>query len=141
MSDLGKRTHRSREMSTECPSTNACGTTSHVWLKLDDGKDVLNTGNVTVDACVSWSFGTPSDPFSSSDCCLFTLPVKIRNCNDFNVYYLGPTQACPIAYCLSQPSVSATKADVYELKPPKLSAFESSGKTFVECRTNCLECE
>ena len=47
---------------------------------------------------------------SVADCCLFTLPVTIRNCGAFNVYYLGPTQACSIAYCSAPYAASAAAA-------------------------------
>ena len=82
-----------------------------VWLDLsrlpDPTVDLLETGNVSVDACVSWGFSSSGHAAkrSLSDCCLFTLPVRILNCGGgdgpdaFNVYHLGPTQACDIAYC------------------------------------------
>ncbi len=84
-------------MSTSCPPANSCGSTAQVWLDLPAGSDVLSTGNVSAEACVSWGFSNPLAGIA--DCCLFTLPIKILNCGPFNVYHLGPTQACDIAYC------------------------------------------
>ena len=67
-----------------------------VWLDMRTRQNF--TENLySVDACVSWGFGDGG--FDNFDCCLFTLPVKVKQCNGFRVYYLGPTQACDIAYC------------------------------------------
>ena len=64
-----------------------------------------------LDACVSWSFEDEYDGedynddeqesniISNYECCLFTLPTTVKNCGDFRVYHIGPTQACSIAYC------------------------------------------
>ncbi len=100
-------------MATSCPAPDTCGTTAQVWLDLSrleggaTGDHLLGTGNVSAEACVSWGFSSWSGGYrrrrrrrrSLSDCCLFTLPVRILNCGGFNVYHLGPTQACDIAYC------------------------------------------
>ena len=63
------------------------------------------------DSCVSWSFedeydydyNTQTSGLTGSspnyECCLFTLPTTVKNCGDFRVYHIGPTQACSIAYC------------------------------------------
>ena len=61
------------------------------------------------DSCVSWSFEDEYDydsqpessieSFPNYECCLFTLPTTVKNCGDFRVYHIGPTQACSIAYC------------------------------------------
>ena len=61
------------------------------------------------DSCVSWSFEdeydydsqpqSSTDSFPNYECCLFTLPTTVKNCGDFRVYHIGPTQACSIAYC------------------------------------------
>ena len=61
------------------------------------------------DACVSWSFDNDEydndykdeeqNSISNYECCLFTLPTIVKNCGDFRVYHIGPTQACSIAYC------------------------------------------
>ena len=48
----------------------------------------LTSNTYSVDACVSWGFGDGG--FDNFDCCLFTLPVKMKRCKQgFNVYYLG----------------------------------------------------
>ena len=81
---------RSRVLSDTCQQT--CGTESPAWL------DTSSLTNLTRDTqeghvCVSWSWP------GMSDCCLYTLPVTIKHCQDFIVYYLQPTQACNVAYC------------------------------------------
>ncbi|XP_023932995.1 latent-transforming growth factor beta-binding protein 2-like [Lingula anatina] len=48
---------------------------------------------VSLEACV----GSPDS------CCESLLPVQIKNCTDFTVYYLSPTVACPQAYCFEVP--------------------------------------
>lgn len=90
-------------MPTSCPPPDSCATAAQVWLDTK-GRDVFSLGNATVEACVSWGFHhADDDPVLHNsvlaDCCLFTLPVTVRNCGDFNVYYLSPTQGCSIAYC------------------------------------------
>ena len=84
---------QSRVLSTTCPGQHdTCGTESPAWL------DTSTLRNVTRDTlegevCVSWSWP------GMSDCCLFTIPVTIKYCQDFVSYYLQPTQACNVAYC------------------------------------------
>ena len=78
------------------PGPGSCGTVAPVWLDMRTRQNF--TENLySVDACVSWGFGDGG--FDNFDCCLFTLPVKVKQCKGFRVYYLGPTQACDIAYC------------------------------------------
>lgn len=97
---------------------------------------------VELDGCVSWSFGSdeqhdpvvavdlppgsstregsssPGPDSSSYDCCLFTLPVVAKNCGDFIVYHLGPTQACPIAYCSAPPQQQQGLGTIAGRSPP-----------------------
>ena len=96
-------------MATECPIPGHCGTNAPVWIRdLDWRIGNLSTGMMAnLDGCVSWSFDEDfGNQDQQYDCCLFTLPVTVKNCGDFFVYYLGPTQACSIAYCSAS---SATK--------------------------------
>ena len=88
----------SRVMSNTCPGQHVCGTESPVWL---DPATLVNmtgtmssTSMMTGSACVSWSWP------GMSDCCLYTLPVTLRKCDGFWTYYLQPTQACNVAYCM-----------------------------------------
>ena len=83
-------------MATSCPGPGRCGTVAPVWLDISTMVN-LTSNTYSVDACVSWGFGDGG--FDNFDCCLFTLPVKMKQCSGFKVYYLGPTQACDIAYC------------------------------------------
>ena len=81
------------------------------------------------ESCVSWSFedeydydsqtvGSP-DSSPTYECCLFTLPTTVKNCGDFRVYHIGPTQACSIAYCSAPESsiTNSTRTGTHE--PPK----------------------
>ena len=93
----------SRDMATSCPGPGSCGTVAPVWLDMSTLQN-LTSNTFYGEACVSWGFGDGG--FDNYDCCLFTLPVQIKQCNGFRVYFLGPTQACDIAYC-SAPSIKA----------------------------------
>lgn len=66
-----------------------CGTVHPVWMK---GKHpTVAEGTVNRTACINF--------YDMLNGCLATLKIKVRNCNAFFVYYLGPTHSCPLAYC------------------------------------------
>ena len=100
---------------------------------------------VEIDACVSWSFDDEyvddlDEPsyLSNHDCCLFTLPTTVKNCGDFRVYHIGPTQACSIAYCsapkftlpnsTSSPLTENTKEDILSFASQVCLLFQLDGK-------------
>ena len=76
-----------RKMPTACVPINRCNTRATGWL--NGNHPTVADGQVTRQVCFHWS----------SDCCLWSTNIQVRNCGEYFVYLLSGTPGCSLRYC------------------------------------------
>lgn len=71
----------------------ACGTRLPMRIDMEGKSTPAINKTVWVSACSSYNI------LGQWDCCVLRQRVGIRNCGDFYVYHLLPTDRCPVSYC------------------------------------------
>ncbi|XP_033115335.1 von Willebrand factor D and EGF domain-containing protein-like isoform X2 [Anneissia japonica] len=93
------------EMPTECVNVNYCGTSGPIWLDTMGQSLPLPGENRTFESCATLKPRNYHPKLERQHCCGFRLPVIVRNCGDFFVYFLSPTPSCMLAYCVQEMKV------------------------------------
>ncbi|XP_066022016.1 deleted in malignant brain tumors 1 protein-like isoform X2 [Pocillopora verrucosa] len=121
------------EMPTSCVGQNRCGTHAPGWLNGSHPR--ATDGIVRAKVCFHWS----------SDCCLWSANIRVRNCSGFYVYELVPPPNCHLRYCgnggaLNPTSIAPTPSQSIAAVTPAIpgncfhhlnqpsGSFESPGK-------------
>ena len=93
-SQLSQGWYRLREdagtkMATSCVPENRCKTDHTGWL--DGDHPTVAEGQVTRRVCFR----------KNSNCCKWSINIKVRNCGDYFVYFLNgtPNSKCNLRYC------------------------------------------
>ena len=82
-------------MADKCVPMDRCGATTTVWLA--EKHPTVEEGEVTRKVC--YHFRMKSDYSYGGSCCKWADSIKVRNCGDFYVYKLKPTEYCSQRYC------------------------------------------
>ena len=75
------------QMPDTCVHEQQCGTHAPGWLS--GGHPTVAQGIVRRQVCFHWY----------SNCCQWSLNIRVRNCSAFYVYELIPTHGCSLRYC------------------------------------------
>ncbi|XP_064597910.1 von Willebrand factor D and EGF domain-containing protein-like [Liolophura sinensis] len=113
-------------MPTECVEVEHCGTLAPLWLSLNE-KGPLHIGKERMGkACATWR------KRDSTECCLFSKPVTVKNCGGFIIYKLRPPPGCDMAYCAKEigSSQKSTRVSSPDCNPGEVFDTETGA-----CRT------
>uniref|UniRef100_A0A8W8J040 VWFD domain-containing protein n=1 Tax=Magallana gigas TaxID=29159 RepID=A0A8W8J040_MAGGI len=102
-------------LQTEPKTHEWCGTRYPIWMKAPPPETVGE--EVARDACVVGLQGA----------CAQTLPIRIKKCVGYNVYFLTPPASCYKAYCFRTPPT-----DVVERPVVRHQFFRVEGKTAMQ---------